>query len=132
MTAKRELRTAKLLVYQDNPGEGFQPEIFKRFYWWEPECVDRLAEKCGVTVVKKSFKTLAEEAKAIQDAGAAAAWGGRAPWGAGVCCCSGGNTSIFTGRRSGRGATKFALLSWLLLGVGTSLVYRLIITHRPM
>ncbi len=77
LTAKRELRTAKLLVYQDNPGEGFQPEIFKRFYWWEPECVDRLAEKFGVTVVKKSFKTLAEEAKAIPDAEAAAAW---APW----------------------------------------------------
>ena len=74
LTAKRELRSAKLLVYQDNPGEGFQPEIFKRFYWWEPECVDRLAEKFGVGVVKKSFKTLAAEAKAIPDAEAEAVW----------------------------------------------------------
>jgi hypothetical protein len=74
LALKRELRQTKLLVYQDNPGEGFQPEIFKRFYWWEPECIDRLGEKFGVTIVKKSFKTLAMEAKAIPDAEAEAVW----------------------------------------------------------
>ncbi len=31
-------KDTKMLVYQDNPGEGFQAEIFKRFYWWETEC----------------------------------------------------------------------------------------------
>ncbi|HWU38371.1 MAG TPA: hypothetical protein VN203_12055, partial [Candidatus Acidoferrum sp.] len=71
---KRELKTARFLVYQDNPGEGFQAEIFKRFYWWEKECVDRLESKFGITVVKKSFKTLAEKAKQIPDAEAEAVW----------------------------------------------------------
>src|SRR5512133_843498 len=37
---KRQLKRSKILVYQDNPanGSGNQDEIFKRFYWWEPEC----------------------------------------------------------------------------------------------
>ncbi|HCB50287.1 MAG TPA: hypothetical protein DEP47_12395, partial [Chloroflexi bacterium] len=30
---KRELKQTKFLVFQDNPGEGMQGEIFKRFYW---------------------------------------------------------------------------------------------------
>ncbi|MCJ7734056.1 MAG: hypothetical protein MUP11_05870, partial [Anaerolineales bacterium] len=33
LAVKKELRSSKFLVYQDNPGEGFQPEIFKRFFW---------------------------------------------------------------------------------------------------
>lgn len=74
LALKRELRQSIMLVYQDNPGEGFQPEIFKRFYWWEGECIEQLGEKFGVTVVKKSFKTLAEEALAIPDAEAEAVW----------------------------------------------------------
>jgi len=65
---KRELRDAKFLVYQDDPGEGFQAPIFKRFYWWEDECSERLADKFGVAVVKKSFRELGEVAKGIPDA----------------------------------------------------------------
>jgi len=34
---KRELKQTKFLVFQDNPGQGFQASIFKRFYWWEDE-----------------------------------------------------------------------------------------------
>jgi hypothetical protein len=71
---KRELKGTKFLVYQDNPGEGFQAEIFKRFYWWEQECVDRLHEQFGVSVVKKSFKALGESAKQIPDAQAERTW----------------------------------------------------------
>jgi hypothetical protein len=71
---KRELKDTKMLVYQDNPGTGFQPEIFKRFYWWEQECIDRLKNKFGVTVTKKSFKQLGEVAKAISDGEAETAW----------------------------------------------------------
>lgn len=71
---KRQLRDTKMLVYQDNPGEGFQAEIFKRFYWWEQECIDRLKSRFGVTTIKKSFKQLGEAAKAISDAEAQAAW----------------------------------------------------------
>ncbi len=35
LRVKRELKETKFLVYQDNPGEGMQADIFKRFYWWE-------------------------------------------------------------------------------------------------
>jgi len=64
---KRELKQTKFLVFQDNPGEGFQASIFKRFYWWEDECAQRMFDKFGVTIVKKSFKELGEEAKCISD-----------------------------------------------------------------
>ncbi len=71
---KRELRDTKFLVYQDDPGEGFQASIFKRFYWWEDECTQRLAEKFGVTIVKKSFRELGAAARAVPDALADATW----------------------------------------------------------
>jgi len=71
---KKELKQTKFLVFQDNPGEGFQASIFKRFYWWENECVQRMQEKMGVTVVKKSFRELGAAAKQIPDQSAEAAW----------------------------------------------------------
>ena len=64
---KRETQGTKFLVFQDSPGEGFQSEIFKRFYWFEPECIQRMQDKFGVTIVKKSFKDLAAQAKQIAD-----------------------------------------------------------------
>lgn len=73
---RRQLKHSKLLAYQDNPaGEGsLQYEIFKRFYWWEPECVDAIQKKFGISVLKKSFKQLGEEAKAITDESAQKVW----------------------------------------------------------
>jgi hypothetical protein len=73
---KRQLKQSKLLVFQDNPagGSGNQDEIFKRFYWWEPECIEAIEKKYGVQVVKKSFKALSETAKAIPDAEAQQIW----------------------------------------------------------
>jgi len=73
---KRQLKHSKLLVFQDNPasGGGNQDEIFKRFYWWEPECIDAIEKKYGVSVVQKSFKKLAEDARAISDASAQLVW----------------------------------------------------------
>jgi len=71
---KRELHGAKFLVYQDNPGEGFQPSIFKRFYWWEDECTQRMLAKFGVQVVKKSFRTMGTAARAIPDEQALEIW----------------------------------------------------------
>ena len=73
---RRQLKHSKLLVYQDNPanGTGQQDEIFKRFYWWEPECVEAIEKKYGVGVVKKSFKRLSEEARAIPDESAQSVW----------------------------------------------------------
>jgi hypothetical protein len=74
---KKELKQSRLLVFQDNPGEGMQADIFKRFYWWEDECLQAMQDQFGVTVVKKSFQELATRAKEILDADAEAAW---QPW----------------------------------------------------
>jgi hypothetical protein len=71
---KRSLKQSKFLVFQDNPGEGFQAEIFKRFYWWEDECIQRIRDRFGVTVDKKSFKTYGEIARNIPDGEARALW----------------------------------------------------------
>jgi len=77
LAAKRELRETKFLVYQDDPGEGHQASIFKRFYWWEAECSQRLNEKFGLQVIKKSFRELGAAAQAISDADAERTWAER-------------------------------------------------------
>lgn len=76
LALKRQLKHSKLLVFQDNPanGSGKQDEIFKRFYWWEPECISALEQKFGVQVLKKSFRKLAEEARTIPDEAARKVW----------------------------------------------------------
>jgi hypothetical protein len=74
LIVKRELAESKFLVFQDNPGEGFQPEIFKRFYWWEDECTQRMFDTFGITIQKKSFKELGARAQAIPDAEAESTW----------------------------------------------------------
>ncbi len=61
-------------MFQDNPGAGFQPTIFKRFYWWENEATQRMFEKFGITIVKKSFKEFGAAAKLIPDDEAEAVW----------------------------------------------------------
>ncbi|NJD60943.1 MAG: hypothetical protein C3F13_00555 [Anaerolineales bacterium] len=73
---RRQLKQSKLLVYQDEPasGGGNQDEIFKRFYWWEPECITAIEEKYGVKVIKKSFKELGKRASAIPDDTAQIEW----------------------------------------------------------
>jgi hypothetical protein len=56
---KRQLKRSKLLVFQDHPAsQGQQDPIFKRFYWWEPQCIKEIETHDGVKVVKKSFKKL--------------------------------------------------------------------------
>ena len=74
LTVKRDLQQSKFLVFQDNPGEGFQASIFKRFYWWEDECVQRMLNKFGITIEKKSFKEFGAAAKEIPDEEAEAVW----------------------------------------------------------
>lgn len=74
LAIKRELTTSSFMVFQDDPGEGFQPEIFKRFYWWEKECTQRMFNKFGVTLIKKSFKEMAAKAKEIDDQAAETVW----------------------------------------------------------
>lgn len=67
LRVKSELARAKFLVFQDDPGEGFQASIFKRFYWWENECTDRIREKFGLTIIRKSFRALGQAAREIPD-----------------------------------------------------------------
>ena len=67
LSLRRQLKQSKLLVFQDNPGAGFQPSIFKRFYWWEDECTQRIADQFGIRVIKKSFKALGNLAKSIPE-----------------------------------------------------------------
>ena len=74
LRVRRELKHAKFLVYQDDPGEGFQASIFKRFYWWEDECTRRMSDKFGIAIVKKSFQELGAEAKKIPDNEAEEVW----------------------------------------------------------
>jgi hypothetical protein len=76
LALKRQLKHSKILAYQDNPasGGGKQDAIFKRFYWWEPECINAIEEKFGVTIVKKSFKKLGQDASAISDEAAEKVW----------------------------------------------------------
>ena len=74
LRVKRELNGARFLVFQDNPGEGAQASIFKRFYWWEDECTRRIREAFGVAIVKRSFRELGTRAKQIADDEADEVW----------------------------------------------------------
>ena len=69
LALKRELKTTKILVFDDTPavGESFQADIFKRFYWLEDTCTNLIKEKFGVTIVTKSLKVLGEQARAVSD-----------------------------------------------------------------
>lgn len=64
---QRELRDSKFLVYQDTPGEGQQPAVFKRFYWWEDACNEQIMTKFGISVKKKSLRALGEQMREIPD-----------------------------------------------------------------
>jgi hypothetical protein len=76
--ARRALKSSTFLVFQDDPGEGMQASIFKRFYWWEQACTDRMRERFGLRVEKRSFKALGARAKALPDAAADAVLRARA------------------------------------------------------
>ncbi|MDR0518617.1 MAG: hypothetical protein LBG82_00970 [Clostridiales Family XIII bacterium] len=59
---------AKFLMFQDSPGEGMQAYIFKRFFWWERECTERLEKAFGIKLIYRSYKELNEKAQAVTDA----------------------------------------------------------------
>ncbi len=71
---KRALNGQRFVVYQDDPGEGMQASIFKRFYWWEDECASRILDKFGLVIEKRSFKQLGADAKLLPDSAADSAW----------------------------------------------------------
>ena len=70
LALRREMKTAKFVVYQDNPGVPVitqQPEINKRFYWWEESWMNDLKEHFGITIEVRSYKELAKRAMSIAD-----------------------------------------------------------------
>jgi len=67
LSVKARLRNSTMLAYLDNLGAGKQPDIFKRFYWWEEECVSDLEGAFGVNVERRSYKELWARALAIPD-----------------------------------------------------------------
>ncbi len=74
LALRRELSGTRFLIFQDNPGEGFQPDIFKCFYWWEQECTELIKKRFGVEIVRRSFRQLGADAKLIPDAEAKKEW----------------------------------------------------------
>ena len=67
LRVKRELKQTAFLIFQDNPGEGFQPSIFKRFYWWEQDATRRIEARFGVRIERRSFRQFGAYAKSIPD-----------------------------------------------------------------
>ncbi len=66
--AKERLTNSTMLAYQDDLGAGKQPDIFKRFYWWEEECVADLDRSFGVHVERRSYRGLQARADAVSQA----------------------------------------------------------------
>ncbi len=74
LALRRELADTRFVVFQDDPGDGMQASIFKRFYWWEDECTQRILDRFGVRIEKRSFRALGADAKRVSDADADAAY----------------------------------------------------------
>lgn len=71
---KETLARSSMLAYQDDLGAGKQPDIFKRFYWWEDTCAADMHNAFGVNVERRSFRELAARAAAVSDERVEAAW----------------------------------------------------------
>lgn len=69
LAVKRKLKDWKFVVYNDDPAgpSGKQSEIFKRFYWLEPENTEMLERRFGLKVEFRSFKELGARAAAVTD-----------------------------------------------------------------
>ncbi|MFW6138809.1 MAG: hypothetical protein ACOC7U_06530, partial [Spirochaetota bacterium] len=64
---KTEMQQTSFLMFQDTPGEGMQASIFKRFFWWEEDCIRLIKQKFGIEITKKSFQSLGQQAQKIPD-----------------------------------------------------------------
>ena len=67
LTVKEQLPRSVMLAYLDDLGAGKQPDIFKRFYWWEEECVADMESAFGVRIERRSFRALAARAAGIRE-----------------------------------------------------------------
>jgi len=79
IAVKRSMKDGiNFLMFQDDPGEGMQANIFKKFYWWEAECTAVIEKTFNVKIVYRSWKAVNQRAKEIPDSDAAALWKERA------------------------------------------------------
>ncbi len=74
LIARRRMAGVKFIIFQDDPGEGFQPDIFKSFYWWEEESDHGLRDKFGLTIERRSYRDLGKKAMGIPDQRAKKEW----------------------------------------------------------
>lgn len=64
----------KFLMFQDEPGEGMQAYLFKKFYWWDKSCTEQMENAFGIKILYKSYKELNRRADSIADAKAKVLW----------------------------------------------------------
>jgi hypothetical protein len=62
------------LMFQDDPGEGMQANIFKRFYWWEKESSGAIENAFKVNLVYRSWKGLNQRARQVSNDEAVTLW----------------------------------------------------------
>ena len=67
LAVKETLARCSMLAYQDDLGAGMQADIFKRFFWWEDQCVEGMRERFGVRTDHRSFRGLAARAAAVAE-----------------------------------------------------------------
>ncbi len=67
LAVRQTLPRSRMLAYLDDLGGGKQPDIFKRFYWYEGACVADMQRALGVTIERRSFRELAARAAAVSE-----------------------------------------------------------------
>ena len=65
------------LMFQDDPGEGMQAYLFKKFFWWDESCTRQIEKAFGIHIVYKSWKEVNEKAARIEDSEAWSLWEAR-------------------------------------------------------
>ncbi len=64
---RQVLPRSRMLAYLDDLGGGKQPDIFKRFYWYEEACAEDLYGALGVIVERRSHRELAVRAASVPE-----------------------------------------------------------------
>lgn len=67
IAVKEHLKSARFLMFQDEPGEGMQANIFKRFFWWEKQCTEQMEKTFGLKIIYRSWKEVNHRAELIPD-----------------------------------------------------------------
>lgn len=75
VAAKVEMKSGmKFLMMQDDPGEGMQAYLFKRFYWWDQDCTTQIEKVFGIQILYRSWKEVNQRAETFSDEEAMVLW----------------------------------------------------------